>query len=384
MSLFHHTKTISAHDVAEFFSVSPCAASVLCLKFVERGFLVVADPSKKASPLQAFAKVRGHRRGAAEANGGCVFGREGRGPAGLTVLADSFSEFSVGADAFAVRSFHAMVTVIMRHFLVLDTLLFCTVLSACSPVRQSSTIPPSTAAESAQSESGTVTIKDSIGQYTNPKYIVVAHQPSVIGLTDAGVQRDINRRLASHVKDRIGDFTKPMQYQDPLFFSGGKKWSQDILAYPVLISPRLISLYFVDSRDEGGTHPNETTFSFDYVISAHSELALSDLVLPGHLRQISDAVIARLIGNLKASGRAEKKRIRDGVSPEPAHYKTFAIGADGLHFYFDPYQVSPHSEGIQDVLIDPTSIQDALTPLGKKLLLTTPAARTEREALLTR
>ena len=39
---------VAAREVAEFFGVSPRAASALCIKWTEKGFLVVADPSKKA------------------------------------------------------------------------------------------------------------------------------------------------------------------------------------------------------------------------------------------------------------------------------------------------------------------------------------------------
>jgi|ERR1019366_1557529 hypothetical protein len=262
----------------------------------------------------------------------------------------------------------------MRRVLLLGWLAAFANVSACSPPRQSSAVPRSTTTETAQSKSGTVvTIKESILQYANQEYTIVDRQPSVFGLKNAAVQRDINRRLVSLVQARIANFANMPPETDPVFFSGGRKWSQEIRYYPVLISPSIISLYFVETLDEGGTHPNETTFSFSYSILDHSELTLSDLVSSGHLGMMSEVVIARLIGNLKASKEDDPTRekwIRQGASPQPAHYKTFAIGADGLHFYFDPYQVAPHSEGIQEILIDPHSIKDALNSIGQRLLLT--------------
>jgi Fic family protein len=48
LSLFAKTMSIAARDAASFFGISARAASALCLKWVEQGFLVVADPSKKA------------------------------------------------------------------------------------------------------------------------------------------------------------------------------------------------------------------------------------------------------------------------------------------------------------------------------------------------
>ena len=45
-----------ALDVAEFFGISTRAAAALCRKWVERGFLAVADPSKKARRYQLAGK----------------------------------------------------------------------------------------------------------------------------------------------------------------------------------------------------------------------------------------------------------------------------------------------------------------------------------------
>ena len=59
LSLFLKTKTVTSHDMAEFFGITGRAASALCLKFVKRGFLMVADPSKKARRYQLAAKFEG-------------------------------------------------------------------------------------------------------------------------------------------------------------------------------------------------------------------------------------------------------------------------------------------------------------------------------------
>jgi Fic family protein len=48
LSLFLRSKTVTAHEVAGFFGITPRAASDLCLKWATASFLVVADPSKKA------------------------------------------------------------------------------------------------------------------------------------------------------------------------------------------------------------------------------------------------------------------------------------------------------------------------------------------------
>ena len=47
LGLFLRMKQVSTCDVATFFKLSPRNASGLCVRWVEEGFLVVTDPSKK-------------------------------------------------------------------------------------------------------------------------------------------------------------------------------------------------------------------------------------------------------------------------------------------------------------------------------------------------
>jgi Fic family protein len=48
LALFGKSKMIAAHDAAIFFGISQRAASALCLKWVQQGFVVIADSSKKS------------------------------------------------------------------------------------------------------------------------------------------------------------------------------------------------------------------------------------------------------------------------------------------------------------------------------------------------
>jgi Fic family protein len=59
LSLFARTSTVVARDVAEFFGISARAASALCVKWTEKGFLVIADPSKKARRYRLTPKYDG-------------------------------------------------------------------------------------------------------------------------------------------------------------------------------------------------------------------------------------------------------------------------------------------------------------------------------------
>jgi transposase len=59
LSLFTRTRTVAARDVAEFFGISTRTGSKLCIKWTETGFLVIADPSKKARRYRLAEKYEG-------------------------------------------------------------------------------------------------------------------------------------------------------------------------------------------------------------------------------------------------------------------------------------------------------------------------------------
>lgn len=62
LGLFRKHETITATEVAKLFGLAPRSARVLCQKWVQNGFLIVADPAKKSrkynlsKDLQPFAK----------------------------------------------------------------------------------------------------------------------------------------------------------------------------------------------------------------------------------------------------------------------------------------------------------------------------------------
>lgn len=56
LSLFVKMKTVASRDMAQFFRMSLRAASALCLKWVNDGFLITADPSKKRRRYQLVEK----------------------------------------------------------------------------------------------------------------------------------------------------------------------------------------------------------------------------------------------------------------------------------------------------------------------------------------
>jgi Fic family protein len=56
LSLFAKMKTVASGDMAKFFRIGPRSASSLCLRWVDDGFLVVSDASKKRRRYQLAPK----------------------------------------------------------------------------------------------------------------------------------------------------------------------------------------------------------------------------------------------------------------------------------------------------------------------------------------
>src|SRR4051794_27911783 len=56
LSLFAKFKTVASGDIAKFFQIRPRAASALCLRWVDDGFLIIADASKKRRRYQLADK----------------------------------------------------------------------------------------------------------------------------------------------------------------------------------------------------------------------------------------------------------------------------------------------------------------------------------------
>lgn len=59
LSLFLRAKTVTSKEMATFFGVSDRAGSDMCVRWVKAGFLVVADPSKKARRYSLAATYEG-------------------------------------------------------------------------------------------------------------------------------------------------------------------------------------------------------------------------------------------------------------------------------------------------------------------------------------
>lgn len=56
LSLFTRMKIVASSDIAKFFKITTRGASALCLKWVDDGFLMIVDPSKKARRYQLAEK----------------------------------------------------------------------------------------------------------------------------------------------------------------------------------------------------------------------------------------------------------------------------------------------------------------------------------------
>jgi len=123
--------------------------------------------------------------------------------------------------------------------------------------------------------------------------------------------------------------------------------------YKSYLSDRIISLQFDESMDTGGAHGNFTTTTFNYDIKLNKILKTQDLFKDPnqYLQNISSIVKPRLKLELEKIQFQDDIWLEEGAGPKEVNYKQFVCTADGITFFFNPYQVAPYAAGAQDITI---------------------------------
>lgn len=124
-------------------------------------------------------------------------------------------------------------------------------------------------------------------------------------------------------------------------------------------SPDIFSVVFYDHQYTGGATTNRMpvhTFTFDR--AGDRILAVEDLFVSGvdPLDVIEPIVIADLQAQL-GNDPATVAAIEAGTAHDINNYRNFAIDADALIFFFQPYQVAPGAAGGRTVRVPLSQIQ---------------------------
>jgi hypothetical protein len=112
-------------------------------------------------------------------------------------------------------------------------------------------------------------------------------------------------------------------------------------AYP----SRLISVRFDTFRDTGGAHgtPEYVTFTFGIVKGKARQLTLASFFKPGSAYK--DTVTTAVMAKLKRNPQANLVVNGDVTTLNDDQLNRFSAEADGLTFFFNPYEVGPYSSG---------------------------------------
>lgn len=112
-------------------------------------------------------------------------------------------------------------------------------------------------------------------------------------------------------------------------------------AYP----ERLLSVRFDTFKETGGAHgePEYVTFTFGLVGGKARRLKLDNFFAPGSA--FKDTVTTAVLGKLRRNPRAILVVNGDVTSLTEDQLNRFSVEADGLTFFFNPYEVGPYSSG---------------------------------------
>ncbi|HVN67607.1 MAG TPA: RsiV family protein, partial [Candidatus Sulfotelmatobacter sp.] len=64
------------------------------------------------------------------------------------------------------------------------------------------------------------------------------------------------------------------------------------------------------------------------------------------------------IADLGKRDGADKKWIKMGAGPDPAHFQKFVLSENEIIFFFDPYEVACYAAGPQTVSLPLTTLRD--------------------------
>ncbi len=125
-------------------------------------------------------------------------------------------------------------------------------------------------------------------------------------------------------------------------------------------SPAVLSIRFDLSEYTGGAHPNLIYQTFTFETRSGKELALEDVLSSkaDTWKQVFALVQADLLKQQGAD--ADAKWIADGTGLKPENYRAFAVTAEGLKFFFAPYQVAPYAAGGFEVTLPWASLKGLL------------------------
>jgi hypothetical protein len=143
-------------------------------------------------------------------------------------------------------------------------------------------------------------------------------------------------------------------------------WEHEIGMDVMRSTPRLVSIAVSTYDYSGGAHPNHGVdmFNFGLVRGKARQLKLADFFATGFN---SSAFISKLvIARLKKEEGATSVQDGEVKTLNAKQLQRFSVGADGLTWYFNPYEVGPYAAGDFEVKL---SLKELGPKFNKAMLL---------------
>ena len=142
--------------------------------------------------------------------------------------------------------------------------------------------------------------------------------------------------------------------------TAGRKYTLNIV-YLEGSSAHTYSYIYTVYKDTGGAHGNTFFKTFTFDASSGKLLSLSDLFTGSYLQKLSVLSSEKLAQNLGQFASASM--IKDGTTPDAAHFANWFFDNNDFVLLFPPYQVAAYAAGPQTVRI-PASVLSGLLKNG--------------------
>ena len=140
-------------------------------------------------------------------------------------------------------------------------------------------------------------------------------------------------------------------------------WSDTTTLKVEYQSAQVVSFSLSNSGYYGGAHGNESLTYANFRPTTGERILLTDIFKPGFAAPLN-VVGERRFRKLKGlSSEASLKEANFWFADD--HFQlnqNFSIGADGLVFHFNDYEIAPHSFGPTDLLLPYADIRELLRP----------------------
>lgn len=117
---------------------------------------------------------------------------------------------------------------------------------------------------------------------------------------------------------------------------------------------KMFAVVFNEYTYTGGTHPNDNTVTFNFLLPGGAQVFLPEIVDGWRgIARISELAIAMLVNTVGSSPEplTTKDTIVSGAGPVADNFKAFVWLPTKLHIYFPSYQVAAYAAGPQEVNI---------------------------------